>query len=528
MVRLTMEEDTAASPSSTTTIPVVIVESHQHVLEHVHDILRRQERRWRRQRCKKNKKEVKTATDDDNGAKDPSSYSLLSSSRGWSMIHFDSHPDLATSKDIPARLLFTPRGHEGCDECSAELKSEGDISQQQTLYEMLDLTSTGIAEWILPLVLAANLRRIEWIKQSFSTQLPVGTHQYHVGVYRDRDGNSRVGAPANDNNIVTSFVDLRPNDRLKVDWYHPYYLDDDSYVSTNQLVLKQPLRLNVKELVPSTDPTAARASQIKNGENNNYDGKDNDDNLPSAGWLLDICLDYFVCCNPYLQELNEACPEATIALLDVMNKSSFGTSSNSSSNDVYLCSKSDCARGMTYAADISAFRSFLVQFLEKESELERDKDVVDNNIKDDIVRYFPGMSFGMVNALLDKLIQCIDGDTKILRMIIETIPNWNMPHSIGTDERLGEQMQLIEQEIELTRTKYNNRQPFMITIARSSLDGFTPPHVVEKLQSDVLSIIERIFCDSSNNTPHNCRLEIVKDHGEWEGSTIPDNIFYDD
>lgn len=49
---------------------------------------------------------------------------------GLSVVHFDAHPDLMVTPDMPAETCFRP--HE--------------------LYDTLARTEGGIAEWILPLV----------------------------------------------------------------------------------------------------------------------------------------------------------------------------------------------------------------------------------------------------------------------------------------------------------------------------------------------------------------------------------------
>ena len=65
----------------------------------------------------------------------------------------------------------------------------------------------------------------------------------------------------------------------------------------------------------------------------------------------------------------------------------------------------------------------------------------------------------------------------------------------------------------------------MVTIARSSLDGFTPGTVVEKLQADVLSIVQNVYCNDMPDRERSLyRLEVVRDYGQWEGSTIPDTV----
>ena len=115
-------------------IPVVVVESHHHALEHIHDALRKRR--------------------------------LLKSN--WSMLHFDSHADLACpGQHIPAFSCYQPRTTISQNKISTckniiHSQSSGTLSEGRNLYESLDSTSTGIAEWILPLVVAAS----KWLSWS--------------------------------------------------------------------------------------------------------------------------------------------------------------------------------------------------------------------------------------------------------------------------------------------------------------------------------------------------------------------------
>ena len=95
-------------------INVVVVESHQHALEHYHSAIRK--------------------------------FKIF---EPWSMIHFDAHPDLACPPQCPFVACFTPRREMAVT--------------QKNLYELLDRSETGIAEWIIPLVVAAELFKINWV-----------------------------------------------------------------------------------------------------------------------------------------------------------------------------------------------------------------------------------------------------------------------------------------------------------------------------------------------------------------------------
>jgi len=107
--------------NSSERLKVIIVEPHHHALEHIHEALRRQRRLG----------------------------------KPWKLCHIDAHPDLACpSNGIPAGACFRPR-----DEWTIlpiEKKAEENVTRSGFLYELLDLSTTGISEWILPMVLAAG------------------------------------------------------------------------------------------------------------------------------------------------------------------------------------------------------------------------------------------------------------------------------------------------------------------------------------------------------------------------------------
>ena len=95
---------------------VVIVERQNHALEHVHHALRR----------------------------------AASLTGGWTMVHFDSHPDLACPDPahLCARACFEPRTD----------RAPAGGGPARDLYDSLDASVSGIAEWIVPLQLAGGAR----------------------------------------------------------------------------------------------------------------------------------------------------------------------------------------------------------------------------------------------------------------------------------------------------------------------------------------------------------------------------------
>jgi hypothetical protein len=98
-------------------------------------------------------------------------------------------------------------------------------------------------------------------------------------------------------------------------------------------------------------------------------------------------------------------------------------------------------------------------------------------------------------------------------------------HQAVSMEALLPSVQVAQNEIELHQHEVGTN-PFIITIARSSVDGFTPECVVEELQAKVLTMIHTMYCNcphaplTHNGQTDGCRLNLVFDYGQWEGSTF--------
>jgi hypothetical protein len=417
------------------------------------------------------------------------------------MLHFDAHPDLACPLNAPAVACFTPRNPvvQMKNEIDAENDhNDKDDSNGKNLYELLDSTTSGIAEWILPLVLAGNLHTVEWVKPSFSSQFAVGIYHYAVGVVAIGDS-----TPVSS---IHHFLDLPPHAHVKVDLCHPYYLDDDSFSPADQLALKQTLELCVSELPLQDNKTESEMH-------------------PTAPWMLDICLDYFCCCNPYIQDIQQVSVEAAQALVDLMMASRFHNIHSTA-----FVEREDDGQGLVYRQQLTAFQDSLRRTLQQQHSSNDYRVGISNNV---MLDFFENPHVG--ETLLTKLLKSIRYNDNLLSMVLEAIPNWSMPHQSDasnhdpafSDQRLAESLRLVEDSIQRRFAEYGYRPPFLITIARSSDDGFTPSDKVEFLQEQVLAILDRIFCqaacgDSGVNgrIGSSSHLHIVRDYGEWESSTI--------
>jgi len=434
-------------------IYVVVVEYHHHALEHIHSILRRRK-------------------------------SLL---KPWSMLHLDAHPDLACPSDnVPAISCFLPRGNYD--------------DKDNNLYELLDSNSSGIAEWILPLVLAGGLHHVHWIKPPESRQLPIGKHEYNVGAWV-----SPVKDTLESNVCVTSFLGLPPSARLRVDWRHSYYLDDESVVPTKELTLFKPLQLTVSELQEKPE----QELQVNTIHALSFDG--------DIDWTLDICLDYFCCRNPFLTDIEAINETFAESLVHVATSTRMQTAT---SGDCLLDPEN-------YKQLLARFQYQFQQVLQEKGDAAIDEMLQFYECKQEARGHF--------DKLVDSLSTSPDPD-KLANMAMEALPNLCMPHETTKSlEEVEESIQLRVEAIHsaLKRTK---KDPFMITFARSTLDGFTPMGVVEKLQDDILTSVHDVYCGCNvlnklNSTgpsirpelftsASNCRFKVIFDFGEWEGSTF--------
>ncbi|GAX17052.1 hypothetical protein FisN_5Hh437 [Fistulifera solaris] len=372
-------------------IPVIIVESHHHALEHIHFILRRQK--------------------------------LLLTS--WSMLHWDAHPDLACPR-CPAKHCFRP--HDTLDE-------------HESLYDALDATSSGIAEWILPLVLAARLQHIQWIRplETSMQQLPDGDFTLHVGAW----------SPTN-NTPVESFLDLPHDALLKVNWSVPYYQDDDDV--REKLLLPQELQLLVSSI-----PNQERLQ-------------------PTYGF--DVCLDYFYCHNPFVED------EQLASLLHRSIPCCNYGNSTSSNHIQWMQRFQTCWNDIIKRPESQEEINELTAFFED---------------KEDAFELFAS-------------IQQYRIDRKALPSEMANI--LTMPHDGSNSNRMTERLHHFSANLPVAC-------PFFISVARSSFEGFTPVSVTEDLQESVLNILHEKYCgcrfpmDASH-----CRFQLVRDYGEWEGSTF--------
>lgn len=413
------------------------------------------------------------------------------------MLHFDAHPDLACPhSNIPAAACYNPRKTWPVVQHQSEIEEKStnessDPNEEKDLYELLDATSTGIAEWILPLVLAASLSEVRWIRPTgqLLQQFPLGEHQYRVGAWVPKQE-----SPSS----VLSFLDLPPSALVKVDRDCPYYQDDDTSVPCEELLLPMLLRLSVAELPGKHNPRVR-----------------DDERSLSSPWMLDICLDYFACLNPFVTDIEMLDPAFARALCDCVLKSIFYTEDW----------KDPSPRNQDA---LSIFRKLLSEELQRTACMDT-FDVTKSSLQP-LLKFYDAPETGehLLSTLVNSLRTSAADRVQMATLAVEALPNLTMPHDSHQAvcmEAILPSVQVAQNEIELHQHELVTN-PFIITIARSSVDGFTPECVVEALQAKVLTMIHTMYCNCQHAplTPKgqtdSCCLNLVFDYGQWEGSSF--------
>lgn len=139
---------------------------------------------------------------------------------GFSMLHFDSHPDLCAPPDFREHHLQ-----------SAELMRE----------------TASIESWILPIIVAGHLTQLIWLRPSWADQLPDGKRIIHVGFAKpllpDRDNRLAVNWPTEYFTSDGTFADL--NDLEECSHYKPCQMSVADAATFNATDLTDPWFLDI-------------------------------------------------------------------------------------------------------------------------------------------------------------------------------------------------------------------------------------------------------------------------------------------
>ena len=339
---------------------------------------------------------------------------LLPFDTKFPIVHFDSHPDLSPSPSIPAALSFCPR----------------------ELYEALDESIGGIAEWLLPLFYAGHLSSCVWVKRRWCGQF-VGSHsalrEFFVGEEKD-------------------------SGLLKVTSKEGYYIEDGGFTDPTKLNNPQRVRLLVKN--------ADNQQQIEQQIDLECDFGQNYD------YVLDVCLDYFFCNNPFIVEIEKRFGRA-LAMA------------------VYEAAISPNYRKIVGdLEDVGVAEAFFAAFrdcLESESEFEV------GQIR--LIEFYAETSGPkIVGKMMQEFASLpLEIRGKAFAEVLEAVEVLALPHSSyykNSIFNLNEERVLFKSVLNGLKLSH---PPSVVTIARSTEDDFTPKVAVEELQQMVISVIRDTF-----------------------------------
>lgn len=344
-----------------------------------------------------------------------------------SMIHFDSHPDLSMPKSS------TNLWH----------------SAHSLFYDVL-ITQGCIAEWLMPLLYSGVLSKVVWLRNADQCKqlekLPI-----------DLDVVFQCGDSVKDGTAACTLRDT-------------YFMDDSSYCELGALKgdTVRPVLIHISSL-PSQDQY-----HVHNEHKMNPVGP--------GEWVLDICLDFFHCCNPFLEPI-------LTALQADLDQPPFSATQRAV----------DWSPSSALAAVQTAFFSLPPDPLERAAataDLERLLESDEHDLE--------ASSFSSVDGIAD-LLSRLSASTRAL--ILQASHCINLPHfsasicsstgipaapstpstaSVSIDDTLRAMKDYLSTLASATQP------PKAISIARSADDGFTPKETAEELLEKVLEMLRAL------------------------------------
>ncbi|KAK6982779.1 UPF0489 protein [Biomphalaria glabrata] len=359
------------------------------------------------------------------------------------VIHLDSHPDLLLPVHLDADVVFKSR-------------------------ELIE--NLSIENWILPLTYAKHVSHIVWVKPPWANQIKASELNFTIGKC-SQSGKIRLNCKEN------------------------YFLTDGLFRPMQKLEECSNVRLTVAELRPdqwselehrsSTHETKKEPNVVSEQSClfSSYQkwGPHLNDLLNGRPYILDIDLDFFSTANPFRGFLAAEAEQALRRL--------YGYQA--------LCDTTD---------------QTLLQFSKKrESQLDELEDIFcqlenEYHVKsdqqkalslDDLMEIEAISHSSLDKQLLEDILLICNSvllDPKYREVTFLQVHNFGctlddteLPHHISTEEQVSSLLNTFKNLLELVP------RPTIVTIARSSLDGYCPLNAVDQYQRDVLKILENQY-----------------------------------
>lgn len=378
--------------------------------------------------------------------------------------------------------------------------------------QLLTDTDSGISEFLIPLLYKGYLKHVLWVKQQWCNQFAVGDYNFMAGDIMNNGTKCQQAA-----------VTLK----------HTYYIDDsnvceesDFLDGTNIL----PISFTVCEpsciQLPFPESFCASAT------------------VPHPPWVLDICLDYFTTSNPFYNHLIELIEADINHYESIANNEILETSIAISAVDMMTIIQNifanlkfrqmQCFQGDHYTNGVvdssalssleerdhslaiinqvlnctSSSRNDTSNIVGEKRKLEVDVSTTGSDVLSDrkpslqLVEKFLALypnDFQSVSTVHTFLNQVLPHLSKISKSFIASSQfQLLLPHHLSSDKEIDAH---IETMISLIRNTafsssscgFNMCLPSAITIARSSVDGFTPAAQVESIQAKVIHALRVLF-----------------------------------
>ena len=362
---------------------------------------------------------------------------------------------------------------------------------------------TGIAEFLVPLAVNRHIAPlIIWIK-------PLWSHQFPEGITKVTVGDTSLGEPR----------------KVAVSSHCSYYVDD-SYVAD---------RANIDRDTASDIYlfTCAASMTRKTLLDSGLQSASSSSNFP--GWILDICLDYFITINPFLSELRQ------LLLLDgFSDQSSYPPGGCVNSLDYGILMIQNMFGELKYRQLSDESRSVECLRAERDRGVHTIDAILSHDMKHDSVELMkdkPSCVPPIPDILREQFLSLYpigyrEQALETLRIIGQLSPKTKgairlagfallLPHHISTDEEIDDMLdqlfsflsKLNVRDIRDQATTAGAEEmcyqtcngvevhspllPAAVTIARSADDGFTPSHLVDAIQSKVLSRVQEFINELS-------------------------------
>ncbi|CAI5703551.1 unnamed protein product [Peronospora effusa] len=343
------------------------------------------------------------------------------------VVHVDAHPDLSFPSAIKTDTIFDP----------------------ETLYNILDDSVAGIAEFLLPLVYAGHVTQITWLKPSWSMQIPIGSFKQVV------IGKRKI----NDTMGVTSEL--------------PYFVEDKLFCPVEDLDVfsRRYWDLFVTEINSSDFATAVAIEAVANARQ------------CSKSYILDIDLDYFSTWNPFRKDL-----EALIGEVAVKTVTRFFSCIRYKREPLEVIA----------ATHRNSERKTFCELVKRLKAADAMEDTITRRSKWAQVRSnIISLYEDNVDAekLLDEFDQVLEDhrdDKAARREIWAAGPFLDLPHHESSQDDFERMVSQLEQFL-LTHALDEDNPPAIVTIAKSTGDEFLPPYQLDAILPSVLEMLERVY-----------------------------------